>query len=102
MTVNFPVGLPDPHQRLMCIKKNMDDLRHSTAAMTAFKIQPLIGGLFHWMVKPLAKLAHPTALSSDFPGPVKQAGTDSFAMVDAHFIGGFPRGNVGKLIKLKI
>jgi len=96
MAVNFPVGIPDPEKRLQLIKENMQELQRSTSAITAFKIQPLIGGLFYWMVKPLAHVMHPTVLSSDFPGPTKSISVDGFRLVDLSFIGGFPPGNVGK------
>lgn len=93
--VAFPTGVEDPVQRLKEMEKTLQATKNSTAPLTSFAIQPILGGLFSCMIKRLAGMPLPTGLASDFPGPNKAIEKDGLIVKDCYFSAGNPPGNVG-------
>jgi hypothetical protein len=96
--VEFPIGIPDSLERLRHVERQLEGIKYSTLSLSSFVMQPVFGGLFYWMVKPLVEFAmsKSTGVFSSFPCPrVECKGPGGTVGVDIYFSAGHDSPGVG-------
>ncbi|OXA50038.1 O-acyltransferase WSD [Folsomia candida] len=95
--VNFPIGISDPLLRLKDVERQLHEIKHSTLALSSFAMQPIFGGLYHWMVKYCMEFAmsKSTGIFSSFPCPREESMGPCGAVMDTYFTGGHDSPGIG-------
>jgi hypothetical protein len=100
MVVNLklPVGTADPVQRLRMIDAQLGKLKGSLAPVLLFYLTPLLGGLFHWILRIVCKDVVNTSIGTSFPGPTAQHFISGLPISDIMLLTSLPKGHVGKAL----
>lgn len=93
--IPLPVGEPDSKLRLLKCHKYLQDVKRSTAALGIFFVLPLVGGLFHWVVKIAANVLLGGITLSNFAGPQEKISLVGHDWLDISSIFGTPPGTQG-------